>query len=126
MNEAMLCQTFAVHGPIASVKIMWPRTQEEHEKSSNCGFVSFMARSDAEEALVDLNGKTVQGHALKVGWGKAVPLPPKPVFGMCQRYLEAPWTNVEIVLEAKSEDTPTNLPFNARIASSGPVSIGDT
>ncbi|ORZ01751.1 hypothetical protein BCR43DRAFT_522535 [Syncephalastrum racemosum] len=104
MNEATLCQTFAVHGPIASVKIMWPRTQEEHEKSSNCGFVSFMSRSDAEQALLDLNGKTVQGHALKVGWGKAVPLPPKPVF----------------VLEAKSADAPSNMPFNARIASSGP------
>ena len=79
----MLCQEFAKYGPIASVKIMWPRTQEERERNRNCGFVSFMARPDAEEALKSLDGKPFHDFIMKVGWGKAVPLPPKPVFGMC-------------------------------------------
>ena len=28
---------FGAFGPIASVKIMWPRTQEEIERQRNCG-----------------------------------------------------------------------------------------
>ena len=30
---------FGAFGPIASVKIMWPRTQEEIERQRNCGSV---------------------------------------------------------------------------------------
>lgn len=81
VNEIMLCQEFAKYGPIASVKIMWPRTQEEMDRKRNCGFVSFMTRSDAEQALNNLDGYVFHGHEMKVGWSKAVPLPPKPVFG---------------------------------------------
>lgn len=29
-------------GPIASVKIMWPRDEEARRKGRNCGFVAFM------------------------------------------------------------------------------------
>lgn len=77
----MICHEFGKYGPIASVKIMWPRTQEERERNRNCGFVSFMKRPDAEQALKNLDGKTFHDFVMKVGWGKAVPLPATPVFG---------------------------------------------
>ncbi|KAI8991388.1 hypothetical protein BDF20DRAFT_812241 [Mycotypha africana] len=80
-TEIGLCQEFGKHGPIASVKIMWPRTQEEKDKGNNCGFVSFMKREDAADALEHMDGKEVDGFVIRVGWGKAVPLPDQPFFG---------------------------------------------
>ncbi|KAI7860901.1 hypothetical protein BDC45DRAFT_493073 [Circinella umbellata] len=102
VNEMMICHEFAKFGPIASVKIMWPRTQEEHDRNRNCGFVSFMERSDAEQALKNLDGKIFHDYIMKVGWGKAVPLPPKPIF----------------VLDNGSKQAPTGLPFNAQLIES--------
>jgi RNA recognition motif-containing protein len=58
MNEEMLCQEFGRYGPLASVKIMWPRTDEERARERNCGFVAFMNRRDAERALKNLNGRS--------------------------------------------------------------------
>lgn len=55
----MLCQEFGRYGPLASVKIMWPRTDEERARERNCGFVAFMNRRDAERALKNLNGRRV-------------------------------------------------------------------
>ncbi|OBZ83902.1 U2 snRNP-associated SURP motif-containing protein [Choanephora cucurbitarum] len=100
-TEAGLCQEFGKFGPIASVKIMWPRTQEEKDKGNNCGFVSFMTRKDAAEAIRGLDGKELHGFTLRVGWGKAVPLPATPFF----------------VLDKKVSlgQAKTGLPFNAQI-----------
>lgn len=66
MNEEMLCQEFGRYGPLASVKIMWPRTDEERARERNCGFVAFMNRRDAERALKNLNGKNLL-HRLSHG-----------------------------------------------------------
>jgi U2-associated protein SR140 len=43
---------FGRYGEINSVKIMWPRSEEERARKRNCGFVSFRRRRDAEDALV--------------------------------------------------------------------------
>ncbi|KAJ1972918.1 hypothetical protein H4R35_004408, partial [Dimargaris xerosporica] len=99
VNEESICRSFAKFGPIASVKVMWPRTQEEFDRNRNCGFVSFMTREDAAQAIKHMDGSVLMGHTLSVGWGKAVPLPPKPIF----------------VLEEDDEPPPTGLPFNAQI-----------
>ncbi len=47
---------FGKFGPLASVKVMWPRTEEERSKKRNCGFVAFMKREDAEKALNHFKG----------------------------------------------------------------------
>ncbi|GAA5800951.1 U2-associated SR140 protein [Helicostylum pulchrum] len=99
MTESGLCQEFGKYGPIASVKIMWPRTQEEKDKGNNCGFVSFMTRQDAAEAIKHLDGREIEGFPMRVGWGKAVPLPAQPIF----------------VLDKKVPVTKSGLPFNAQI-----------
>ncbi len=59
MTEQQLMDTFGKYGPLASVKIMWPRTEEEKARNRNCGFVAFMCRKDAERAMKKLNGLTV-------------------------------------------------------------------
>ncbi|KER23645.1 hypothetical protein T265_14590, partial [Opisthorchis viverrini] len=51
MTEQQLCEAFGRYGPLASVKIMWPRTDEERSRGRNCGFVAFMNRKDGERAL---------------------------------------------------------------------------
>ncbi|XP_036410040.1 U2 snRNP-associated SURP motif-containing protein-like isoform X1 [Megalops cyprinoides] len=102
MNEEMLCQEFGRYGPLASVKIMWPRTDEERARERNCGFVAFMCRRDAERALKHLNGKTIMNFEMKLGWGKGVPIPPHPIYippSMMEHTLPPP---------------PSGLPFNAQ------------
>jgi U2-associated protein SR140 len=37
VTEEVLMKEFGQFGPIASVKIMWPRTQEERDRQRNCG-----------------------------------------------------------------------------------------
>ncbi|KAG0238169.1 U2 snRNP-associated SURP domain-containing protein [Actinomortierella wolfii] len=80
VNEERLCMEFAKYGPIASIKIMWPRTQEEIDRNRNCGFVSFMERQDAAQALKEMDGMELCGYVMKLGWGKAVPLPAVPFY----------------------------------------------
>ncbi|KAJ3355939.1 U2 snRNP-associated SURP domain-containing protein [Entophlyctis luteolus] len=104
VTEQRLCSVFAEFGPIGSVKIMWPRTQEEIDRERNTGFVGFMKRDDAERAVKGLDGFLLEGKELRVGWGKAVPIPEKPIF-----------------VSPKSTTNPENisqmsgLPFNAQI-----------
>lgn len=70
---------------------MWPRTEEEHARGHNSGFVSFMHRPDAEEAYANLHER-IDGRAVRLAWGKAVareraPRPPLPgqVYGGSER-----------------------------------------
>ena len=52
IDEEQLCKIFGQYGPLASIKIMWPRNDEERKRDRNCGFVAYMSRANAEK--VDL------------------------------------------------------------------------
>ena len=97
-TEQTLCDLFGVFGPLGSVKIMWPRTPEEIARNRLTGFVSFMKREDAEESMKYFQKTMVDGADLRVGWGKVVPLPPKPFY----------------VHPKHSGPIETGLPFNAQ------------
>lgn len=56
MTEVQLCEIFGKYGPLASVKVMWPRSDEEKARGRNCGFVAYMNRKDGERALTTLQG----------------------------------------------------------------------
>ncbi|KAJ4952060.1 hypothetical protein NE237_028892 [Protea cynaroides] len=75
VDENFLLRTFGRFGPIASVKIMWPRTEEEKRRQRNCGFVAFMNRADGQAAKDEMQGVVVYEYELKIGWGKSVSLP---------------------------------------------------
>ncbi|ORY47623.1 hypothetical protein BCR33DRAFT_714725 [Rhizoclosmatium globosum] len=80
-TEHTLLEQFGVYGPIASVKIMWPRSREEMERGRNSAFVGFMTRRDAEDALLDVQaGKVVDGRKLHVGWSKPMVIPAQPIY----------------------------------------------
>lgn len=44
ITEERLYELFRKYGEINSIKIMWPRSEEERIRRRNCGFVSFMKR----------------------------------------------------------------------------------
>uniref|UniRef100_I3JCM3 Zgc:163098 n=1 Tax=Oreochromis niloticus TaxID=8128 RepID=I3JCM3_ORENI len=100
MNEEMLCKEFCKYGPLASVKIMWPRTDEERCRTSNRAFVAFMTRKDAERALAALDGTVIMGFEMKLGWGKPARIPPQPLY-----------TPVGVRV---TPPPPSGLPFNAQ------------
>lgn len=102
MTEKEMCELFGKFGPLASVKIMWPRSEEEAQRGRNCGFVAYMSRKDGERALEALKGKDIQGFEMKLGWGKAVPIPPQPIY--------VPPALLEMTLPPP----PSGLPFNAQ------------
>ncbi|XP_044268115.1 U2 snRNP-associated SURP motif-containing protein-like [Tribolium madens] len=96
ITENHLIQMFGTYGPLASVKIMWPRN-ETSSRGANCGFVAFMSRSDAERAM---NG--LKNHEMRINWGKSVKIPPYPIHIPPELYkLYAP-------------PPPSGLPFNAQ------------
>ncbi|KAL3670081.1 hypothetical protein V7S43_004397 [Phytophthora oleae] len=60
VTEEALKAEFGRYGEIYSVKIMWPRSEEERARRRNCGFVSFYERRDADDARVNLDNKEVR------------------------------------------------------------------
>ena len=46
------------------------------------GFVAYMKRSDAEQAVKELDGMDCGGSIIKVGWSKPVPTPQKALYGV--------------------------------------------
>ncbi|CAI5742006.1 unnamed protein product [Hyaloperonospora brassicae] len=77
VTEEVLEAEFGRYGDVYSVKIMWPRSEEERARKRNCGFVSFYERRDADDARVNLDNKELEGQPMIVGWGKAVAIQPR-------------------------------------------------
>ncbi|KAL1742478.1 hypothetical protein HDZ31DRAFT_65934 [Schizophyllum fasciatum] len=81
VTEPSLGQLFARAGPVGSVKIMWPRNDatfgvadvRKPKTSSLSGFVAFMKRKDAEDALRQFDGYEWGGATLRRA--------PSPVLG---------------------------------------------
>ncbi|CAD6250618.1 unnamed protein product [Miscanthus lutarioriparius] len=62
VSEDELRKAFAKYGDLASVKIPFGK---------QCGFVQFVNRADAEEALQGLNGSTIGKQAVRLSWGRS-------------------------------------------------------
>jgi RNA recognition motif-containing protein len=73
VTEERLTGLFEPFGPLNSVKIMWPRTQEEKMRGRNNGFVSYRKRRHAEMAKAKMDGfEIAQGFRISLGWAKPV------------------------------------------------------
>ncbi|VWU50735.1 U2 snRNP-associated SURP motif-containing protein, putative [Hepatocystis sp. ex Piliocolobus tephrosceles] len=73
VTEEYLCQKFGKFGKVNSVKIMYPRKDEDKKKARICGFVCFENRSDAENAKEALDGVEMFGNIVRIGWSKTIP-----------------------------------------------------
>ena len=102
LTEASLAEMFGKFGPLASVKIMYPRTEDEKNRGKHCGFVAFMSRKDGERALAALIGKNIEGFEMRLGWGKPVPIPLQPVY------------IPPALLHYTQPPPPSGLPFNCQ------------
>uniref|UniRef100_A0A0E0E517 RRM domain-containing protein n=1 Tax=Oryza meridionalis TaxID=40149 RepID=A0A0E0E517_9ORYZ len=61
VSEDDLRQTFSQYGEISSVKI---------PVGKQCGFVQFVQRKNAEDALQGLNGSTIGKQTVRLSWGR--------------------------------------------------------
>ncbi|XP_059481163.1 U2 snRNP-associated SURP motif-containing protein isoform X2 [Neocloeon triangulifer] len=102
ISEQQLMEIFGKYGPLASIKIMWPRSDEEKARGRNCGFVAYMNRKDGERALKNLGGKMIMDYEMKLGWGKSVPIPSYPIY--------IPPSLEKLTMPPP----PSGLPFNAQ------------
>lgn len=97
-TEEQLTDIFRQFGDLYSVKIMWPRTPEEEARGRNSGFVCFMNRDDAQDAMDTLQGTDPlnNGRKMFLNWGRnvkkvvkrgagGVPIP--PIRGASQTYV---------------------------------------
>ena len=53
-------EIFGAFGPVYSIKIMWPRSDEERQRGRNCGFVCFREREHADAARLALHETCVR------------------------------------------------------------------
>jgi len=63
MSEDELRDAFGAFGAVSSVKILMDR---ETGRSRGFGFVEMPNQSEAEKAIAQLNGKDVEGRALRI------------------------------------------------------------
>ncbi|OUC39512.1 hypothetical protein D917_05242 [Trichinella nativa] len=80
VSENEIRELFGKFGPLASVKVLWPRSDEDRHKSRLTGFVAFMTRKDAQRAFSALKGVILHGQEIKLSWGKPVTIPVYPVY----------------------------------------------
>ena len=102
LTESALADMFGKFGPLASVKIMYPRTEDEKNRGKHCGFVAYMARKDGERALAFLAGRNIDGFEMRLGWGKPVPIPLQPIY------------IPPALLTLTTPPPPSGLPFNCQ------------
>lgn len=102
LTEIALTEMFGKFGPLASIKIMYPRTDDEKNRGKHCGFVAFMSRRDGERSLAALAGKNIEGFEMRMGWGKPVPIPLHPIY------------IPPALLKYTLPPTPSGLPFNCQ------------
>lgn len=88
---------------------MWPRTSEEFARNRNTGFVCFMQRKDAEDAVDALMDADIFGNGRRIvlGWGKNVKKTVKFGVGVPSNMRKKPRTSSTGAQEEANNDEPT-------------------
>ncbi|CAD6189059.1 unnamed protein product [Caenorhabditis auriculariae] len=97
-----LLLSFGSFGPLASVKILYPKNEEENRRPFICAFVAFMSRADVDRVLQLTKVLIIRDVAVRIALGRPIAIPAKPY------YVPSALKKLQI------PDAPTNLPFNAR------------
>lgn len=80
VDEDYLMKMFGHFGPIANVKIMWPRG-DDPQRDRHRGFVAYMTRVDAEAAIEAMTSPAFFNENIRVlDFGKPVVLPDRPIY----------------------------------------------
>ncbi|ETN86391.1 hypothetical protein NECAME_16378 [Necator americanus] len=102
MTMEDLFDSFGSFGPLASAKILFPRTEEEKRREHLCGFCAFMSREDVDRALAQMMGFFIRGEPIRMSFAKPIVVPAQPF------YVPPP------LLDLSAPDPITELPFNAK------------
>lgn len=131
VSEASMGEYFSYYGDVASVKIMWPRTEPalqapighglsarttRHEGAT--GFVNFMRREDAQVAYKEIDGSRWAGSVLHTGWSRSLPKPARPLFPKSIRSKMAHEAEVSAHTNDSSRRTETRKRRSSRSPSS--------
>jgi len=92
-------------------------SSRRNKTSGLSGFVSFMKRRDAEEALRELDGFDWGGSVLRVGWSKAVPVGTRAMYSKTLLYLESRnITDCSLLLSQSRSGRPTTFQVPVKIS----------
>eukprot|EP00745_Piridium_sociabile_P025110 TRINITY_DN39770_c0_g1_i3.p1 TRINITY_DN39770_c0_g1~~TRINITY_DN39770_c0_g1_i3.p1 ORF type:complete len:337 (-),score=65.39 TRINITY_DN39770_c0_g1_i3:317-1327(-) len=75
IEQAQLREAFTGFGEVSDCKIIRDPTTQ---KSKGYGFVSFVNRSDAESAMLHMNGQWLGSRPIRTNWATRKPLAPAP------------------------------------------------
>ncbi|KAJ2809019.1 E3 ubiquitin-protein ligase pub1 [Coemansia guatemalensis] len=65
VNDQVLSKAFAVYPSMSDARVMWDMSSG---KSRGYGFVAFRDRTDAEDAIGQMNGEWLGSRAIRVNW----------------------------------------------------------
>ncbi|KAJ9473845.1 Nucleolin protein Nsr1 [Pseudozyma hubeiensis] len=86
IDERSMGEFFSQWGDVATVKIMWPRGEQQRERPGGLtGFVAYMTRDQAETAFREVDGVMWGGVRVKCSWGKAMSLPKRALYPWRQK-----------------------------------------
>eukprot|EP01062_Namystynia_karyoxenos_P051420 TRINITY_DN40369_c0_g1_i2.p1 TRINITY_DN40369_c0_g1~~TRINITY_DN40369_c0_g1_i2.p1 ORF type:complete len:465 (+),score=70.19 TRINITY_DN40369_c0_g1_i2:76-1395(+) len=114
INEASLVRTFGEHGAIASVKIMWPRTDQERARVFTKAYVNFMDIEDARRAFEALHGTALCGCRMRLSWGRSMSKPAIPLYVPPTRPHEVARTLARLGGSGACRHVPADLPPETR------------
>uniref|UniRef100_A0A1I7UJ86 U2 snRNP-associated SURP motif-containing protein n=1 Tax=Caenorhabditis tropicalis TaxID=1561998 RepID=A0A1I7UJ86_9PELO len=102
VTEDDLLFTFGSFGPLAALKILYPRSEEERRRPHICAFVAFMSRVDLDRFMSEVRIIIIRNEPIRFAYARPVQIPTAP-------YYTPP------VLQALQHPDPTSgLPFNAQ------------
>ncbi|KAG2686673.1 hypothetical protein I3843_09G017200 [Carya illinoinensis] len=67
-TEKGLSEAFSQHGQVVEAKIVTDRVSD---RSKGFGFVTFASEDEADKAITEMNGKTLNGRVVFVDYAKA-------------------------------------------------------
>ncbi|EYB83500.1 hypothetical protein Y032_0334g2840 [Ancylostoma ceylanicum] len=109
MTMEDLFDSFGSFGPLASAKILFPRTEEEKRREHLCGFCAFMSREDVDRALAQMMGFFIRGEPIRMSFAKPIVVPAQvDPLNLTPFYVPPP------LVDLSAPDPITELPFNAK------------
>ncbi|CAB3401413.1 unnamed protein product [Caenorhabditis bovis] len=102
VTEEDLLFTFGSFGPLAALKILYPRNEEERRRPHICAFVAYMSRDDLDRFTSEVKLMIIRDEPIRFSYARPVVIPPTPYYIPPQ------------LLQLQCPDPLSGLPFNAQ------------
>lgn len=102
VTEQDLLFTFGSFGPLAALKILYPRSEEERRRPHICAFVAFMSRSDVDRFMAEVRVIIIRNEPIRFAFARPVQIPAVPHY------------TPPVLQDLQHPDPTSGLPFNAQ------------